>query len=453
MDLHMDVRNGSGLVLTETVRELNLRYANTLLPLAIVLVIFCVLGVCGNISVLCVFSFGREYKTTNFKVFVICIAVIDLLTCITLIPAEILKTRHYFSFSSPLPCKVKCFSNLFAMTSSALVLMVISVDRYRKVRQPFKKQLSARLAIACIVAMIMFSFVAAVPAAVMCGLQETNMTNIHKTFTTVTVCSAEHKYLESKLRYAYKFGMSLLLVCVSLTLIVTYALIIKTIAHHWKRRTSTATIRFEATLNRPKYSFNEIALVPIDGRVDKDNDVFLNNVSNKTNGQRPYVLGHNLVSKEQNVPLESSRKVSICKLASQQHPQGIPNAEPDQCDKEAGNASLRSLLRKSSLAAQFHRQQSSSSSISHQKLPYKSMIWIILTLIFLVTFFINAGLSFLSTKAHTFEPSALLWYLIFYRLYFVNNAINPLIYALIDNRFKRSCKTLICRARRLLHLN
>jgi len=366
----MDVQNGSytEYVLTETADELNLRYANTLLPLATLFGVFCVLGISGNIVVLCVFSHSREYKTTNFKVFVIGIAIIDLLTCITLIPAEILKTRHYFSFSSPLPCKVKCFSNLFAMTSSALVLMVNGVDRYRKVRQPFKKQLSVRLAIACIVTMIVFSFVAAVPAAVMCGLQETNMTNIHKTLTTVTVCSAEDKYLDSKLRYAYKFGISLLLLCVSLALIVMYTLIIKTIAHHWKRRT---------------------------------------NVSNNTNGQRPCVLVHNLISKEQ----------------------------------------------QATLAVQFHRQQSSSSPNSHQKLPYKSIIWIILTLIFLVTFFINAGLSFLSTKALTFKPPTLLWYLIFYRLYFVNNVINPLIYALIDNRFKRSCKILLCQAGRLLHLN
>jgi len=41
----MDVQNGSytQYVLTETADELNLRYANTLLPLATILGVFCVL--------------------------------------------------------------------------------------------------------------------------------------------------------------------------------------------------------------------------------------------------------------------------------------------------------------------------------------------------------------------------------------------------------------------------
>ena len=444
----MDVSNGSytEYVLTETVGELNLRYANTLIPLATLLGIFCVLGISGNIIVLCAFSLGREYKTTNFKVFVICIAVIDLLTCITLIPAEILKTRHYFSFSSPLPCKVKCFFNMFSMTSSALVLMVISLDRHRKICQPLKKQLTIRHATFCAVAMVIFSFVAAVPAPFICGLQETNMTNIHKTLTTVTVCSAEDRFLKNK-QYVYKFGMSLLLLSVSLALIVMYTLIIKTIAHHWKRRTSTYTIRFEATLNRPKYSFNENVPTPIDGDVDKDTN---DTTSSNTNVKRPCTLGHNLMSNRQHEQSQTNCKISFSTLALEQPPLDISHAKPDQYDKKVGHPSttLSSRNRPPSKPS-FGRQQSGSSTIGHQRLPYKSIIWIILTLIFLVTFFLCAGLSFLSTKTHTFEPPTLLWYLIFYRLHYINNIINPLVYALLDTRFKRSCKTLLFRAKRV----
>jgi len=392
--------------------------------------------------VLCAFSFGREYKTTNFKVFVICIAIIDLLTCITLIPAEILKTRHYFSNPSLLACKVKCFFNMLGMASTANVLLVISVDRYRKICQPFKKQLSARLAIACVVAVIAFSFITALPAALICGLQETNMTNVHKTLTTVMVCSAEDKYL-NRVKYAYKLGMSMLLLSVSLALSVMYTLITKTIAQHWKRRTSTVTIRFDAILNHAKCSFNENALTPTDGDVDKENVVLNDTFSNNVMDQR-----HNLMLEGQHEQFEANRKISFSTLAAK-HPTEISNVKPD---KVARNARIKPTSLRPTFGVQFRRQQSGASSTS-QRLPYKSIIWIILTLIFLISFFITAGLFFISTKVHTFEPRTMLWYLTFYRLHFVNNIINPLVYALLDPRFKRSCKTFLFRARRLLHLN
>ena len=162
----MDIWNGSNttLPLKETVDEINIRYANVLLPLATILGVFFVLGIGGNIIVLCVFSLSGEYKPNNFKKFVICIAIIDLLTCILNIPAEILKTHYFFSLPSVLHCKVKCFFNILGMTSSANVFMVFSVDRYRKICQPFKKQLTTRLVIACIIAVIVFSLVTSLPA-------------------------------------------------------------------------------------------------------------------------------------------------------------------------------------------------------------------------------------------------------------------------------------------------
>jgi len=451
--LNMDVWNGSNttLPLIETVDEINLRYANTLFPLATILGVFCVLGIGGNIIVLCVFSLSGEYKPNNFKIFVICIAIIDLLTCMIHIPAEILKTRHFFSFPSLLDCKVKCFFNILGLTSSANVFMVISVDRYRKICQPFKKQLTTRLAIACIIAVIALSLVTALPAALLCDLQEKNMTNIHKTLTAVTVCSAEDKYAVNK-QFVYLIWMSLWFLCVFIVLIVMYILVIKKIAKHWKRRTSNGIIRFDAIMNRSKCPCNEHAFIPTD--VDKVNDAFHDRLSIDTNGQRPCNHGHNLISKGQNVPLQSSRKLLLGKLDSHQYTQVILNIQGDQCEEEAGNANVKPNSRSRPTSdAQISKQQPGSSPNSQRKLPYKSIIWVILTLIFLVSFFINVSLIFLTTKAHTFEPSTLLWYLIFYRLHFINNIINPLIYALLDTRFKSSYKTLLVRAGRLLHLN
>ncbi|WAR31365.1 hypothetical protein MAR_033907, partial [Mya arenaria] len=55
----------------------------------------------------------RDYKRNNFKVFVLTLAVIDLVICGTLIPAEMVKQRKYFEFGDVVTCKVKCFFNVF----------------------------------------------------------------------------------------------------------------------------------------------------------------------------------------------------------------------------------------------------------------------------------------------------------------------------------------------------
>ncbi|XP_052771513.1 G-protein coupled receptor 84-like [Mya arenaria] len=413
--------------LVETLAELNLRFANALLPLAAILALFCLLGIIGNTIVIVVFSFSPEYRGTNFKTFVICLGITDLLSCVTLMPAEIIKTRNYFWFPSPVTCKVKCFFNVFAMTSAALVLLVICIDRYRKVCQPLKKQIWPGLAVKILVAVLTFSFMVSLPAPVMCGIQQSNKTNIYGTNTTVFVCSAEEQYQRHTGRFVYKFGMSALLVIVSIAFIVMYVFIIKTVVRHWGRGPGES-VRFEVRETRsPEVSEAE--------RISPDNqdDVF------KANPVEYPGKDTNRVSIKITDKRAVSRKESDLSNSSSANKTRVEA----KCSIASSNLSYKyryKAFRSFSSSSSASRRRSSSGMSG--KIPYKTLIWFILTLIFLVTFCINAGLSFLSTREHLFEPVSILWFQIFLRLYFINNIINPVIYAALDKRFKSSSKYL-----------
>ena len=169
----------------ETLEDLNDRYAKALLPLTVTFGVFAVFGFFGNLVIILVFALSREYKRNNFKVFVLTLAVIDLVICVTLIPAEMVKQRKYFEFGDVAICKSKCFFNVFGASSSCLALLVISVDRYRKVVQPFKKQMSPGIAVRILaVVAFLFPVLLAIPGTIMCGIKTTNMTNIHGGNTT-----------------------------------------------------------------------------------------------------------------------------------------------------------------------------------------------------------------------------------------------------------------------------
>lgn len=103
-----------------------------MLPITIVFGLFAFVGVLGNVIVIVAFLRGHVYKKSNFRVYVMCLGINDLLASAFLIPLEIIKQRNYFRFTSTATCKAKCFFYVWATLAGALCLLVVCVDRYRK---------------------------------------------------------------------------------------------------------------------------------------------------------------------------------------------------------------------------------------------------------------------------------------------------------------------------------
>ncbi|KAH3788157.1 hypothetical protein DPMN_166289 [Dreissena polymorpha] len=431
--------------------ELNERFASAILPLTITFGVFAVTGVAGNILVLIVFSLGRAYRNNNFRVFVVCLGLIDLLTSAFLIPAEMAKQRNYFGFENVVMCKLKNMLNVWAGSAAALSLLVISVDRYRKVCQPFKRQISPRLALRlCVVLSFLVPIVLAVPGVIMSGIRQAHMLNERGQNTTVYICSTEEKFHKHPMRVIYKYTFMILLIGVSTACIVMYILIGKQIFSHW----GTMPVSFRKDSNREYNS-------------ECSSDTFGKVVPQSTNKSANNETSNRVSSETKSSDVDPCPPSPIvrpggAKTASESprraRAQLVKQSTLDEGDKEKMQKKLikqlssvsassgRSLVvnndTSSSAASRRRTMSRQASGFGLKRFPYKTLIWFVLTLVFIVTYILYLALS---TKVDTItklSPSSFALFEAFFRLYFLNNIINPLVYALLDKNFREACRTI-----------
>ena len=430
---------------TESQDALNIRYANALIPLTVIFGFFATIGVIGNSLVLLVFSLGREFRNNNFKIFVICLGIVDLLTCAFLIPAEMVKHRNYFSFENLFMCKTKCLFNVWAGCAAALVLLLISVDRFRKVCQPFKKQIAPTLALKlCILLSFAVPIMLSWPGAMMCGIKEANKTNIYNTTTVVYLCATEPKYEKSIWRYIYKYTFVILLVGVSFCCLVMYILIGCQIKRHWGsvpgtfRKDSGKEFNSDYssdTFGSIKKEAERTTSSTSDGRNQVVNDTPADPLRNASVNRTGSNASERSVNRKNESVLVKQRK----------------NSDADQkarktLIKQLSNVSMSSLqkIRRESVSSNAARRtmSRSNSGFGMRKFPYKTLIWFILTMVFVVTYIMYLVLAIKVPKLIHMETTSFTVFSFFYRFYFMNNIINPIIYFILDARFRKACKTI-----------
>lgn len=138
--------------------------ALTFLPVIVVISIYMVIGLFGNPLV--AIYYGCHAKPSPSCHFIVAMAVFDIITCCVSMPLEIVDMRFPYEFPSKAACKILRFVNYFASISSGLVLVAIATDRYRKVCQPFKNQISTKLTKIIIGIVCLFSIFVSWPALV-----------------------------------------------------------------------------------------------------------------------------------------------------------------------------------------------------------------------------------------------------------------------------------------------
>ena len=211
----------------EMLDELNARYATTLIPFTILLGLFGVIGIVGNILVFIVYGWGQKFKDKKFRYYVLTLAVIDFVTCLTLIPAEMVKHMSYFNFTEHVLCKMKCFFNVFAASSAFYCLTLIAIDRFIMICHPllfakvpaFSNGLARKL---CFL-MIILAVLTAIPSAILCGITPHVIRDVTGHVITVSLCESDPYYAHSVQRYVYRFILCGLQTLVSLVMIVLYA--------------------------------------------------------------------------------------------------------------------------------------------------------------------------------------------------------------------------------------
>ncbi|XP_052773811.1 olfactory receptor 151-like [Mya arenaria] len=215
--------------------ELNARDAAMLLPLTVVLGVFGIVGLVGNIFVFIVYGCGKKFKDRKFRYFVLSLACIDFLTCLTLIPAEILKHRNYFNFTDRYFCKMKCFMNVFAAAGASYCLTLVAFDRYILTCRPVLcnkvPKVSHDWAWRLCLIMLLMAVLTSIPAAVLCGITSDVIIDVRGNVAAdIYACEIEPYYEDAIARYVYRISLCVIQILVSLVMIVLYAKIGHTVS-------------------------------------------------------------------------------------------------------------------------------------------------------------------------------------------------------------------------------
>ncbi|XP_045182760.2 uncharacterized protein LOC123541372 [Mercenaria mercenaria] len=156
--------NNTTINMDAMLEQLNNEKAVLMIPAFIYLVVLMLAGISGN--VLICYYYGFKSRRSSDNMFILSVAMYDLISCTLSIPIEIMDITLFYNFPYAGACKVMRFVIYFAAIGSVITLIVIAIDRYKKICRPFKKQFRSKEAkIACGIS-IPFSLLLAWPAAV-----------------------------------------------------------------------------------------------------------------------------------------------------------------------------------------------------------------------------------------------------------------------------------------------
>lgn len=168
--------NNSGLLEVRDAMQL------TLFPVVIIIVIYMIFGIFGNILVIIYYGFVQK-QNPSFM-FIVSMAMSDLTACTLSMPLEIVDVMEFYTFPSVAACKILRFVNYFVSCLSSLFLLWIAVDRYKKFCKPFSTQMSVRNARIIISSSVAIAIVVTCPNFIFYDIVPVNITNTHDALTS-----------------------------------------------------------------------------------------------------------------------------------------------------------------------------------------------------------------------------------------------------------------------------
>ncbi|XP_046377941.2 nematocin receptor 2-like isoform X2 [Haliotis rufescens] len=122
--------------------EENENMAKTLIPAMAFVGFIMVTGFFGNILVCYIFTKKIPLSVNTFLL--VFLAALDLVNCTLAMPFEIMDMRYFYLFESEVTCKIFRFIVAFPNIDSAFVLLIITIDRYKRVCKPMSNQMTFR---------------------------------------------------------------------------------------------------------------------------------------------------------------------------------------------------------------------------------------------------------------------------------------------------------------------
>ncbi|KAK3578427.1 hypothetical protein CHS0354_035631 [Potamilus streckersoni] len=218
-----------------TLTEINDAIAKTHLGGSVLVGILMLIGFVGNLHVLLIYAFRT--KPSNHRIFILCLGVLDMVTCSIGMPFILVDLRYPLMFYATAVCKILRFVNYFTCASSVFLLLVIATDRYRKICVPLGKQMSDTMAkVSCGIAMTV-ALAISWPAPLLYGFSRVNtgVGNI-----TGVRCWTEERFKKTNYQANFNFLLMFIVFATFIVLCVLYSMIGVQIVKH-KTFKSTVT--------------------------------------------------------------------------------------------------------------------------------------------------------------------------------------------------------------------
>jgi len=153
---------------TWTEADLSREKSATLVASVVYISILMVVGVVGNILVLVIFYF--RFGASTHRCFILTLAIYDLCACSIGAPWAITESFFAFNYHDVVTCKIFRFVLYYTCIASSLTLVLIAIERSRKICTPLKTQFTVPMAKKAIYVVVFgISTLSASPALVMYG--------------------------------------------------------------------------------------------------------------------------------------------------------------------------------------------------------------------------------------------------------------------------------------------
>lgn len=366
------------------------------IPTLVYVAILIVTGILGNSLVLYVYM--RNWTASTARVFILCLAFIDMVNCLVTLPMEIVTMFYPLMFDFPVLCKGFRSITMTINATSACVLVSIGADILHRINVPFAKHLTSRKAkIACFVCMLV-AMIFMWPSWLIFGVDRNKILSTPHGNITISPCLMDSRYKPyQRIFFTYLSSTTILCLVILSILYGTVGCKLYKDSKNWTRSGSS-------------HSWTS-------GRLDCEKN---NNEDNDKNSQNKKRTES---SNEGKRKLSKSRSNSITSVMS--------------------SMINRTLSRKSSILPKL--------SLGKRT----TIMLFVVTVIYTVSFIPYMVLATVRALNPDFvrsmsTPSQMVYHLV-KRSYLINSAINPIVYSLCNGRFRSKCKMVLLSLLRRKH--
>ena len=397
-----------------TLEQLSDAKATMLVPSIVYLCVLMLTGVAGNLVVITVYYF--RFTGSTHRCFILVLASSDLFACFIGVPFAISESFHAYNYTEHISCRLLRFVLYYTCICSSLTLVLIALERFRKICRPLKPQMSVPMAKKALVFVnACIAFLSASPSLVLYGRNtiHTGVLNM-----TGTKCFISDAFVDTIWPTVFNIYLLCLAIASTICMSVCYICVARRVSNVGKEN-----LMKRKPLQNGCSKVCQTAVSDMDADSEMMSGCLSQDEGENANRYlKPTNINTSISSSSYN--RISATDSSLTDIGSGKKTKPRVSATPSQW----ANRVIKRI-----------------SSRSSEKTIRITRMLVAVTIVFVLSYLPHLTLMLWDMFTETYEtlPKDNVYQIIFYS-FFLNNLINPFIYASMDLKFRNECKKLLC---------